>query len=749
MNSSLSEGAHGHRGCASPVLILPRLSTKTRKFAIIEAMVDRSLILEIPIQGMDCADCARHVRHAIEGIPGVESVEVLPAAQRALVRLDLDVPYQQIREAVEKAGYTVGAPLGTESFGAAIARQTVTVFGLAAGAVLFLIVLGEWSGLLDSAIALIPPWLSLAVIVAAGYPVFQIVLRATLSGRVVSHTLMTLGVVAALLAGEWATAAVVVFFMRLGLFSETFTAARARTSLKSLMALSPQSARVERNGQEVQIPITEVVTGDIVVVRPGERVPVDGRVVAGHASVDQSTITGESLPVEVGPQSGILAASLVHGGLVRLTAERIGRDSTFGRVITIVEQAESKSARVQRFADRFTAYFLPIVITAAVLTFILRKDLMAVVAVLVVACSCSVALATPIAVLASVGAAARRGLLVKGGRSLEALDKVDVLLLDKTGTLTLGQPRITEICPLGISEETLLRLAASAERYSEHPLADAVRRVAFERHIGLVDATDFRAYAGLGVEATVDGKVVRVGKGWSAGLPGMLAERAAALEERGFSLLAVHIDGAPAGLLAAEDVLRQEVPEAIRRLRDLGMREIELLTGDNAGSAARVADELGIRYRAQLLPEDKIRAVEDYRSQGSVVAMVGDGVNDAPALAKADVGIAMGAAGADVALEASDLALMSDDWLRIPEAFELARRTMRVVRMNLLFTGVYNGVGILLAAFGFLPPVLAAAAQSLPDLGILANSSRLLTWRPDLKSRPGLERTSASTGRTR
>lgn len=362
----------------------------------------------------------------------------------------------------------------------------------------------------------------------------------------------------------------------------------------------------------------------------------------------------------------------------------------------------------------------------AALTFLIRRDPLATAAVLVVACSCSLALATPIAMLASVGAGAKRGLLIKGGKYLETLARADVLLIDKTGTLTLGQAQITDVIPLGGQDESdLLSLAAAAERYSEHPLAEAVRDAARRRSLPIVEQEQFEAIPGHGVRARIDGSVIAVGN------RRMIPEATSVpivseLEAQGKTLLLVARDGQLIGVLAAADTLRPEVPAALTAVSALGIKDVELLTGDNERTAAGLAERLGVRYRANLLPEDKIAIVKEYQAQGRTVVMVGDGVNDAPALAQADVGIAMGAAGTDVAIEAAHIALMREDWTLVPEVFRIARRTMRVVKLNIAFTAVYNLVGLSLAALGFLPPILAAAAQSLPDLGILANSSRLL-----------------------
>jgi Cd2+/Zn2+-exporting ATPase/Cu+-exporting ATPase len=484
-------------------------------------------------------------------------------------------------------------------------------------------------------------------------------------------------------------------------------------------------------GLEVELPIEKVKAGDIVVVRPGEQIPVDGEVISGQATIDQAPITGESMPVDAATGSQVFAATIARLGSLRIRTLRIGVETTIGRVIRLVEEAEANRAVVQRFADRFSAYYLPIVAGIAALTFIIRRDPMATAAVLVVACSCSIALATPIAMLASIGNSAKRGLLIKGGKYLETLARADILLVDKTGTLTLGQPQITDVVLLnGSNENEVLALAASAEKYSEHPMAQAVLRAAQTRNLSIRKPESFDAIPGQGVRAKVDGSLVEIGN--RRLIPSASSMPAAkVLEEQGKTLLFLARDGSPIAILAAADTLRPEVPAAIREARTLGIRRVELLTGDNERTASALAASIGaasigVEYRANLLPEDKIRIVKDYQSRGHIVVMVGDGVNDAPALAQADVGIAMRAAGTDIAIEAAHIALMRDDWTLVPQILRTAHRTMDTVKVNLAFTAVYNIVGLSLAAFGILPPVYAAAAQSLPDIGIVANSARLL-----------------------
>ncbi|WP_318556212.1 cation-translocating P-type ATPase [Geobacter anodireducens] len=678
-------------------------------------------------------DCARHVERAIRSVPGVVSLELLLSARKAVVRLDpLQTGPDEVRTAVENAGYTVeredeAPPVASPLSG--FSRRVLVLFGVVFGAVLFVVVIGEWLGLFETATTKVPWPLWLVAILAGGWPVFSGVVKATFRKRVTSHTLMTLGALAAMAVGEWAAAVIVVFFMRVGEYVETFTAERARQALKELTALAPRTARVEREGAEVEVPVAQVRVGETVVVRPGETIPVDGEVIAGQATVDQATITGESMPVEAGPGTAVFAATIARLGSLRVRTTRVGSDTTFGRVIRLVEEAEANRADVQRFADRFSGWYLPVVVGVALGTWLLSRNPLATAAVLVVVCSCSIALATPLAMIASIGAGARRGLLIKGGKHLESLARADVLLLDKTGTLTLGKPQITDILPReGLTANELLTLAASAERYSEHPLAEAVRDKAREGGLRLLEPERFEAIPGQGVKAVLNGEEIAVGSRRLLSSDSDL-ESDDAIELQGKTVLHVFCDGRLIGTLAAADTLRPEVPEALAEVRRRGIRQIELLTGDNAQVATPLAAALGIACRANLLPEDKIAVVREYQARGHTVVMVGDGVNDAPALAQADVGIAMGAAGSDIAMEAAHVALMREDWRLIPELFGIARRTMGVVRLNLAFTAVYNLAGLVLAASGLLPLTLAAALQSIPDLGILANSSRLLRMR--------------------
>ena len=698
---------------------------------------------ELPVEGMDCAGCARSVQSALEGVPGVTRADVRLMAEKAVVEWDEgasaddDALDDALRQAVERAGFRVpadGPPAGPDSSPdsestKAQTRRSMGLLAAVAALVLALAIVGHGLGVFEWIQQTVPWPVSLAATLLLGYPVFKKVAAAAGQRSVTAHTLMTVGVVAALVVGEWVTAFVIVVFMRIGDYVEGFTTDQARESVRALVREAPQTARVERDGGAEDVPIGDVRPSDVVIVRPGEKIPVDGTVIDGQATINQAAITGESMPVEAAAGSEVYAATIAQGGHLRIRTEHAGADTTFGRVIQMVEEAEAHQGATQRWADRFTGYYLPVVGGAAGLTYFVSGDVLATVAVLVVACSCAFALATPVAMLASIGTAARDGLLVKGGRYLEALAQADVLLLDKTGTLTLGTPQITAIRPLdGLADREILRLAASAERYSEHPLAAAIRQAADARGIEIHEPDRFEALPGRGIRAEVEGRRVTVGNETlvDAKPTAEAARTDPAHTDPAHTPLWMAVDGTAVGVLLAADTERSGLVEALDAIRAIGPRRIEMLTGDREETAAALADRLGLDYRAELLPQDKIDIVRAHQAAGRTVVMIGDGVNDAPALAQADAGIAMGAVGTDVAIDAAHVVLMREDWALVPLLFRTANRTMRVVKGNFVFTGVYNLLALGLAAVGWLPPVVAAAMHSIPDLGILANSSRLL-----------------------
>ncbi|MGM0546285.1 MAG: heavy metal translocating P-type ATPase [Bacteroidota bacterium] len=692
--------------------------------------------IEITVKGMDCSGCANNVKGALEKLDEVESAEVLLSAEKARINTKTDRPdLNIIKKAVEDIGYHIPDDAAGQSQGEneslkEKAQKSFRLFGLVFGAILLVVIAGEWFGLFQTLTQWIPFWVGALLVLLMGYPVFKQVVVAAKKGLVTPHALMALGSLTALAAGEWVTAGIVVFFMRTGDYIENYTTEKARDSLRSLTKLAPQTAvLLQGDGTEKEVPIDEVQKGDKILVRPGGKIPVDGTVIDGQATIDESPITGESMPVEKTEGSKVFASTIAQGGFLTLQAEAIGRDSTFGKIISMVEEAEAHKGAIQRYADQFSAWYLPVVTLIAILTYLLSGDLMATVAVMVVACACAFALATPVALLASVGSNAKRGVLIKGGKYIEELARADVLLIDKTGTLTFGRPEVSDIIPLnGTTEGELLSMAASTEQYSDHPIGKAIVKAAQNRYLSLQKPNEFEEITASGVRASFENYTVTVGN------ERMVEDRKQditptlnKIKAEGKTAIIIQKNGHPIGLLSISDAERTEASDALQTLRNqYTFSNIELLTGDNTDTARNLANRLHIDFQAELLPEDKIDIVKQYQSEGHTVVMVGDGINDAPALAQADVGIAMGTTGTDVAIETADITLMRDDWNMVPELFASAEKTMRIIKWNFGFTTVYNLAGLSLAAFGFLPPVLAAAAQSLPDVGILLNSSRLL-----------------------
>ncbi len=701
---------------------------------------------ELRIEGMDCAECAHHVEEQVAKLAGVVHARVLLAAEKGLFTYDpRQVSLDQIKQTIAGLGYraresSVDAPPEHRRMGR-LPDAVRLVFVGAVGLLALMQIGAERLGLLEPAVERVPAPVGLAAVLIGGYPIFKGAFLGLRSRNINVDLLMSIGIIAALSIREFVSAALLVLFILIAHFLEKFTADRARAAIRELVALTPTRARVVRNGQEAETDADELRPGDVIVVRPGEKIPADGTIVGGRSSVNQAPITGEAMPVEKGIGDEVFAATLNGLGALRIEVAKVGADTTLGKIIRLVEEAESAKAPVQRFADRFTAYFLPMVITAAVLTYLIRGNIVFTIAVLVVACPCAVALATPLAVIASVGSAARQGLLIKGGLYLESLAKVDTVLMDKTGTLTLGEPRVTDLVvldarsseqPTGDNPETgILRLAAGAELYSEHAVAAAILSEAKKHQITLSEPRHFEVLSGQGVIAELDGHTVALGNrelmaSRQVTAPADVDDQAARLETEGKTVAFLARDDELVGIIAVADVIRGDVPRAIAELKELGIEHLLLLTGDNERTAAAVANRLGIDYRAGLLPQDKVAIVKELQAKGHHVAMLGDGINDAPALTQADVGIAMGVAGTDAALEAADVALMGDDWRRVPEAIRIGRRAFRTIQQNIAFGVLFNVVGIGLASVGILRPVMAAAAESLPDVAVFVNSSRLL-----------------------
>jgi Cu+-exporting ATPase len=541
-------------------------------------------------------------------------------------------------------------------------------------------------------------------------------------------------------------AAAIVTLVLLGQVLELRARSRTGAAIRALLDLSPRTARVLVDSTETDVPLDQVKVGDRIRVRPGEKVPVDGVVLEGHSSVDESMITGESLPIDKTEGSRVIGATVNSSGSFIMRAERVGSETLLAQIVKMVSEAQRSRAPIQRLADKVAAWFVPAVIVIAVVTFIawaafgpeprLAHAIVNAVAVLIIACPCALGLATPMAIMVGTGRGAHAGVLIKNAEALETLEKVDTLVLDKTGTLTEGKPRVVSVIPVaGISEPELLRTAASLEQGSEHPLASAILAAAKERGLAIGQVSDFHSYAGRGVGGNVDGKQLIAGseKLFSEMKVSLsdLMKRGEALRSQGQTVIFVGVDGRAAGLLAIADPVKPSTPTALADLKEQGLR-IVMLTGDSRSTAATVARELGIdEFEANVLPERKAEVIRDLQRHGRIVAMAGDGINDAPALAQADVGIAMGT-GTDVAIESAGITLVKGDLAGIVRARKLSRATMKNIRQNLFFAFIYNSIGVPIAAgvlypfFGLLlSPIFAAAAMSLSSVSVISNSLRL------------------------
>ena len=543
-------------------------------------------------------------------------------------------------------------------------------------------------------------------------------------------------------------AAVIVALVLLGQVLELRARSQTSGAIRALLGLAPKTARrLDDKGGEADVPLEQVQVGNRLRVRPGEKVPVDGTLLEGHSSVDESMISGEPIPVEKDKEARVTAGTVNGTGGFVMSAERVGADTLLAQIVKMVSEAQRSRAPIQRLADRVSSYFVPAVIVSAIVTFIVwyvvgphppfAHALVNAVAVLIVACPCALGLATPMAIMVGTGRGARAGILIRNAEALEIFGKVDTLIIDKTGTLTEGKPTLSAVVPQpGINENDLLQLVASLERSSEHPLAAAIVKGAEAKKLTLADVLEFNSLTGKGVKGTVTGKQVAVG---NAELfrdlsvnPAPLLDRAEALRKEGQTVILVAVDGKAAGIVGVADPIKESTPDAIRELKAAGLK-ILMVTGDNATTAKAVADKLGIEFEADVLPQKKADVVKERQKKGSVVAMAGDGVNDAPALAQADIGIAMGT-GTDVAMEAGGITLLKGDLRGILRARHLSKSTMRNIRENLFFAFVYNAVGVPLAAgvlfpaFGLLlNPMIAAAAMSFSSVSVIANALRLRT----------------------
>ena len=583
---------------------------------------------------------------------------------------------------------------------------------------------GWWRPLMDR------DWLAFAGTVIGGFPIYKEAWENLLKRRMTMELSMTIALLSALAIGQFFTALVIAFFVLFAELLEGYTVGGGRRAIEKLVNALPRRVTVRRNGKETELNAEELSAGELIVIRPGERIPVDGTVAKGNSYVDQSSITGESLPIEKVEQSKVFAGTINKNGVLEVSVERVGRDTTFGKIIQVVEQAEKSRAPVQRIADRLAAGLVYFALGAAILTFIVTRNLTATIAVIIVAGACGVAAGTPLAILAGIGSAARRGIIVKGGLHLEKLADIDTIVLDKTGTLTMGVPEVTGIRVAdGATENEVLQNAAIAEQHSEHPLGEAIIRKARTAKVSLRQYSDLRYAPGKGLTCLDSGSKIVVGTRAlleESGIRVDINGAGSSLSEPkpGETIIYVGRNTKLLGALTVADQLRSEATEAVNELKRQGYRVL-LLTGDSRETASAIGAQLGVHEAVgNLLPEQKLEKIRELLRQNRKVAMVGDGVNDAPALAEATVGIAMGG-GTDVALETADITLMTSNLSRLTEVFGIAKRCFRVIMFNFWGTIAVDTIGIGLAFFGLLAPIVAALIHVGSELAFILNSARL------------------------
>ncbi|MEE8619212.1 MAG: heavy metal translocating P-type ATPase [Dehalococcoidales bacterium] len=740
-----------------------------------------------PVGGMTCASCVNRVEQALSSVSGVIFANVNLASEKATIEYVEGTEIADLRRAVKEAGYELGSEAETLEDVTTAAQKEIRIVR---NRFIFAAILGlTIMALMWSPVFVGKPYLLWALATPvqfwAGWRFYRGTWGSLRHRTADMNTLIAVGTSAAYLYSMVAvlapglftadglgphlyfdTSAMIITLILLGRFLEARAKGQASEAIKKLIGMQPKTALIIRDGEEVEIPIEDVQVGDLIRVRPGERVPVDGTIREGYSSIDESMITGESIPVEKKVGDEVIGSTINKTGSFKFEATKVGKDTTLAKIVKLVEEAQGSKAHIQRLADVIASYFVPIVISIAIITFIiwyfvgpapaLTFAFLNFVAVLIIACPCALGLATPTAIMVGTGKGAENGVLIRSAEALERSHRINSVLLDKTGTLTHGEPRVTDvIATSSSSQEEVLRLAASAERSSEHPLGEAIVKATSERQLELHPISDFNAIPGRGIEASVAGKKLILGnlgliKDTGLSLNG-LEEEAERLWVKGKTVMFLSIDNQVVGIIAVADTIKPNAKGALEELHKMGI-EVVMLTGDNQRTAEAIAQEVGIdRVMAEVLPEHKAQEVKRLQEEGKAVAMVGDGINDAPALAQADVGIAIGT-GTDVAMETGDITLISGNLEGIVTAISLSKRSMRTIKQNLFWAFAYNtalipvaagvlylafgqtgapsGLHFILGDFGFLNPILAAFAMAASSITVVMNSLRLRRFKP-------------------
>lgn len=726
-------------------------------------------VAHLKLEGMTCAACATRIEKGLSKLSGVSSASVNFAMETATVEYAPgEISVADMQNKVKQLGYKAitaeekDEQKNGKDDGIRKQKRKLLISAILSIPLLWSMVahfsFTSWIYLPD---LFMNPWFQLILATPVqfyiGKPFYVGAYKALRNGSANMDVLVSLGTSAAYfyslyLTIDWyasgggmhngpsmyyETSAILITLVIMGKLFESLAKGRTSEAIKSLMGLQAKTARVIRDGQELTVPVEEVIAGDIVMIRPGEKVPVDGEVLEGESSIDESMLTGESLPVEKKAGDPVIGATLNKNGVLRIKATKVGKETALAQIIKVVEEAQGSKAPIQRIADIISGIFVPIVVGIAVVAFLVwyflvtpgdfASALEKAIAILVIACPCALGLATPTSIMAGSGRAAELGILFKGGEHLEQTHKIDAIILDKTGTVTKGKPELTDVIAEG-DEQEFLRLVGAAEKNSEHPLAEAIVAGIQERGLSLPHTQTFKAIPGYGIEATVEDKELLIGTRRLMEKFGVSASHAyevmARLEEAGKTAMLVAIDGEYAGMVAVADTIKETSKEAVSRLKAMGLQVI-MITGDNERTAKAIAAQVGIDHvRAEVLPEGKAEEVKKLQAEGKKVAMVGDGINDAPALATADIGMAIGT-GTDVAMEAADVTLMRGDLSSIPDAIYMSRKTMGNIKQNLFWALGYNTLGIPVAALGLLAPWIAGAAMALSSVSVVLNALRL------------------------
>ncbi len=701
----------------------------------------------LPISGLDCPDCALKVEKAIQKIPGVKSATVNFTASNLYIEYDPAVSKREkIFSKVEDFGYGVGGSSGytADLEGAVLPETSKRSFWLSDKRALTVIIsslplaIGGITELIfgDNIFSIA---LLLVTVVITGYRPARSSVSSLMSRVFDINVLMTIAVIGAVILRQWTEAATVMFLFAFGTMLEAYTMDKTRHAIRSLLEFAPSEAAVKRDGDVILVPIEDVHIGEVVVVKPGERIPVDGEIAFGHTSINQSAITGESMPITKIPGDPVYAGTLNHEGYIEVRSTKRSQDTTLSHIIHLVEEAQSKKAPSQRFIDRFSAYYTPVVIAMAFLIAVIPPILglpfitwiYRALVLLVIACPCALVISTPVSVASAIGAASRSGVLIKGGSHLEQAGQVSTVVFDKTGTLTSGILSVTDIVPLnGYEENDILTITSSIEARSGHPLADAVIDYAKKRGLDPLEPGNFKSMPGLGLKAEINNMPYYVGN------PKLFSELkvydadvellVSAMQKEGKTVFMLGTEDKLLGIVAVADKLRADARQAVRQLREIGISNIVMLTGDNAETAREIASQVGIDdYQAELLPEEKVTAIESISQKYGKVAMVGDGVNDAPAISRADVGIAMGAIGSDIALETSDIALMADELSNLPYTMKLSRRSLRIIKQNVTASIAVKLAFIALGIAGLATLWMAVFADTGIAVLVILNGMRL------------------------